>query len=107
MIDIAQVRAQVRLEADDTSEDALLTLYLGAAKRAIESHTNRTLYNAVEDVPAEGDDSALVINEDIDLAMLLIIGHWYANREAVSGTQKLSVPLGFEYLIEPYRHINI
>lgn len=36
-------------------------------------------------------------------AILLLIGHWYAQREAVSATAMTQVPLAVEALLSPYR----
>jgi uncharacterized phiE125 gp8 family phage protein len=46
------------------------------------------------------------IPPELDQAMLLLIGHFYANREAVvagSAAQTAELPLGVEALIAPYR----
>lgn len=50
------------------------------------------------------DDTA--IPSDISAALLLLIGHLYANREAVvlaPGLQQIDVPKTFEWLVGPYR----
>lgn len=48
------------------------------------------------------------VPEDIEAAMLLILGHLYANREsvvvAVSATE---LPMGAKFLLDPYRRLNI
>lgn len=41
--------------------------------------------------------------EAILAAMLLLVGHWYANREAVGNLQQQLLPLGVEALLRPYR----
>ncbi|MGM8931392.1 head-tail connector protein [Salinicola halophyticus] len=42
--------------------------------------------------------------EDIELALLLLIGHWYENRESVViGTITAEVPMGVEMLLFDYR----
>jgi uncharacterized phiE125 gp8 family phage protein len=41
-------------------------------------------------------------------AILLLIGHWYANREAVvTGTIATELPISVEALITPYRRVGI
>lgn len=55
-------------------------------------------YADADDVPAP-----------LKAAMLLMIGHWYANREAVSigsGIQTQVVPMAADMLIAPYRRIR-
>ena len=38
-------------------------------------------------------------------AVLLIAGHWYNQREAVSGVQMAEVPYTLQALIKPYRKL--
>ncbi|CDK69182.1 head-tail connector protein [Klebsiella pneumoniae] len=100
---IEMLRAQCRIDIDDTTEDEVLTLYYGAARRKAENFINRHLY---EEVP-ETDPDGLVIADDILLALMLLVGHWYENREESSDAAKTSIPFGFTSLIEPYRYIPL
>ena len=44
----------------------------------------------------------------LDQAVLLLVGHWYANREAVSvGNVVNEFPLGVEMLLAPHRGLGI
>lgn len=104
VVTLAEVKQQCRLEPDDDQEDMLLTLYIKAARHAIEQHTDREL---VESLPEESTARHLVITEDIRLATLLIIGHWFNNRESVSDFEKTEVPLAFGFLLSPHRRIPI
>jgi len=40
-------------------------------------------------------------------AILLMVGHWYANREAVSEGQMHELPMAVEALIRPYRRVGV
>ncbi|RUR43364.1 head-tail connector protein [Vreelandella populi] len=41
---------------------------------------------------------------DVEIALLLLIGHWYENRESVViGTISSAVPMGVDMLLAPYR----
>lgn len=103
LIPLETLRNQVRLEYEDAASDNLLTLYAKAAAKAVESATGRKLY-AVGELPAEPPENALVADEDVQLAMLLLVGHWFANREAVNvGNITSQLPLGFDALVSPYR----
>ena len=53
--------------------------------------------------PLESGDLPLPLRQ----AMLLILGHFYMNRESVSVTQMTQIPYGFEFLIAPYKHYTI
>ena len=40
---------------------------------------------------------------DIEVALLLLIGHWYENRESVSSSGHQEVPMGVDMLLAPHR----
>ncbi|STW02525.1 Phage gp6-like head-tail connector protein [Klebsiella pneumoniae] len=100
---IEMLRAQCRIDIDDTTEDEVLTLYYGAARRKAENFINRHLY--------EKKCRKLILTgwvaDDILLALMLLVGHWYENREESSDAAKTSIPFGFTSLIEPYRYIPL
>ncbi|WP_437891132.1 head-tail connector protein [Phytobacter sp. V91] len=99
------LRAQCRIDSDDSTEDEMLLIYFGSAKRKAENFINRKLYET--EVP-ESDPDGLLIENDVLLALLLLSGHWYENREQVNvGNIVTSFPFGFESLLEPYRYIPL
>jgi hypothetical protein len=51
----------------------------------------------------DDDPDGVVDNPSIDQATLLIVGHWYAHREAVSEASMTEMPLGAYHLLQPYR----
>ncbi|HCR1107419.1 TPA: phage gp6-like head-tail connector protein [Klebsiella aerogenes] len=93
-----EIKAQCRL--DDTGEDSLLTMYAEAARERAENYLNRRLYD--KEVPEE-DENGLVITPAIKLALLLIIGHWYENREGSLIGGMSEIPFGFTGLLRDYR----
>lgn len=93
MIDLANVKVHLRVDGDE--EDALIGGYIEAAKVHIEQHCDRKL---VESDPVEPDEMGLT--RDVEQAVLLLVGHWYANREAVAvGTVATAMPLAVERLL--------
>lgn len=72
IVSLAAARQQVRLEEDDTDEDATLTGYIVAAERVALGQLG--LASAAALPPA---DIGVV-----RLAMLMMVGHWFVNREA-------------------------
>lgn len=101
---IEKLRAQCRIDIDDTTEDELLKLYFGSARRKAENFINRKLY---EDEVPENDPYGLLIADDILLALMLLVGHWFNSREEASDINKMSIPFGFTSLIESYRFITL
>ena len=78
-------------------EDAtLLELYADAAEEQIEVDTNRPL---AELIP-EGESS---YPKKIKLAVLLLVGHWYRNREAFSTVDMKEVPKTYNTLVASFR----
>lgn len=93
MLDMATVKKHLRVDGDE--EDALIGGYLAAAKAHVEQHCDRKL---VEVDPVEPEEMGLTA--DVEQAILLVVGHWYANREAVvTGTIATVIPLAVERLL--------
>ncbi|MFG0630087.1 head-tail connector protein [Pseudomonas sp. xss_2] len=93
MIDLANVKMHLRVDGDE--EDALIGGYVEAAKAHVEQHCDRKL---VEADPVEPEEMGLT--RDVEQAILLLVGHWYANREAVAvGTIATAMPLAVERLL--------
>ena len=100
LLDLAT--AKLHLRVDDSAEDALIGVYVLAAEEFAMQFLGRTIY-ATE--LAQGLDTAgIVINPAIQAALLLIVGHLYANREDVlAGVSVAQLPNGSQYLMQPYR----
>ena len=93
MLDLAIVRKHLREPPAD--EDDLISGYIDAALAFIEKHCDRKL---VAGEPA--DESEMAFTKDVQQAALLLIGHWYSNREAVVvGASVSAVPMAVESLL--------
>lgn len=104
MLEPELVKEHCRLEPDFSADDKLIGVYIGAAKKHVEMYTRRTLYASKSDPGYEDDEDRLLLDDDVRTAMLLCIGHWYANREAaVVGASASKLPLAVESLLQPYR----
>ena len=117
------IKAHLHLDDDEfTDQQALLTAYGRAAWRLVENRTGRTLIDVgpVQEgetwadlhakLPEGSPENAAPLDDDLTLAMLLLVAHWDKNREAVSenGVQtQQALPLAFDALIEPYRWITL
>lgn len=103
MIDLALIKQHCRIEQDFTDDDALLTLYAGAAARYVETWTRRNLYGSETDDGYDIDADRLLLTDDVAAAMLLLIAHWYANRETATPDTLTPAPFAVEALLQPYR----
>ncbi len=100
---VEELQHQCRIDGDH--DDSLLTLYCGAAHKAIKNFINRPLFE--KEVP-EDCSNGIIITDDIKLAIMMMVGHWYENREPVNiGNIVNEVPFSFRFLLEPYRIIPL
>jgi uncharacterized phage protein (predicted DNA packaging) len=89
---------ELHVRADDFSDDdQYLAHLLDAAEQYVCTATNRSSEELVDD---EGKLPAM-----LQQAVLLVAGHWYNQREAVSGVQMAEVPYTVQALIKPYRKL--
>lgn len=119
MLDLSLIRVHLRLDDDYTDEDVTLTAYARAAWNQVEAVTGRRLYDvgaleAGDDgrdkLPTDAVENAQPLVDDLRVAMLLLVGHWYKNREAVSvvnGKGQQALPLAFDALVSPYRWFTL
>ena len=104
MIDIDIVKNHCRIEPDFNDDDNLLAIYTNSAARYVEKWTRRTIYKAETDEGYAEDEDHLLLTDDVKSAMLLLIGHWYESREAVTLGQAVStIPFAVEAILQPYR----
>lgn len=97
-VDLALLKQHVR--ADDFSDDdQYLAHLLEAAEQYVTAATNRSGDELLE--LGDGENLPAMLQQ----AVLLIAGHWYNQREAVSGVQMAEVPYTLQALIKPYRKL--
>lgn len=101
ILTLAEVKTHLRV-GSDTSEDSLITTYITAAREYVEGYQNRIYLSTDEEVTAEtmtGLEKA---------ACLLLIGHWYENRQAVVlGTPPSEVPFAVKALLDIKRNVPV
>lgn len=100
---IDEIKSHLNLEHNE--DDLLLITYASAARDAIENHLNRKIH---EDSVPDSDSNGIVFNNAIKLAILMLVGHWYDNREPViTNGSAYILPLTYQILINPYRIIPL
>lgn len=96
-LDLELLKKHVR--ADEFSEDDdYLQHLLDAAVEYVRTSTNRTEEELLELGRGEWP-------KPLQQAALLTAGHWYNQREAVSGVQMAEVPYTFQALVKPFRKL--
>ena len=96
-VDFELLKQHVR--ADDFSDDdQYLAHLLEAAEQYVTTATNR---NSDELLEMGGGSLPATLQH----AVLMIAGHWYNQREAVSSVQMAEVPYTLQALIKPYRKL--
>lgn len=107
MINLTLLKTHLRLETSETIEDVYLQHLIDTAIETFNLTTNRTLveFDAVLPDPV---GKTLKITIPIVHGALILIGHWYNNREAVVlGIPAAELPMGTQRLWAPYRWQNI
>lgn len=93
MIDIATAKQHLNITTD--VDDALVTRLIGVAQSWLESHLG---YKLGTEFPDE-------VPGAIDHAVLMMVGHFYANREATTvGVIGTALPLGVSDIVNDYRN---
>lgn len=104
MLTVEQVKLHCRIDGSDTDEDAWISARIKAASRYVETYTRRKLFDSVDDDNYLSEPFRLLYDADIETAMLMLVGHWYANREAViTNGSSSTVDLAVDSLLQPYR----
>ena len=96
-VDLELLKKHVRAD-DFADDDDYLAHLLDAAEQYVCTATNR---EAAELLEMGGGNLPPTLQQ----AALLIAGHWYNQREAVSGVQMAEVPYTLQALIKPYRKL--
>ena len=93
-ITTTEVQAYLRLDSDE--EAAIIAGLIAAARAHVEGLCGMVL---------SGD--GVVVPAALRQAMLMLVGHWYAAREATAETRLEPVPHGVKALIAPYRRLRV
>ncbi|RDH41600.1 head-tail connector protein [Zooshikella ganghwensis] len=97
MLTLTEVKRHVVVDDDDDLHDEYLQLLIEAAIAAFNQYTEREL------VEQPANDKQVALSADIKIGLLLMIGHWFANRESVVvGTISNELPFTTQFLWQPY-----
>ncbi|MFP3745646.1 head-tail connector protein [Achromobacter sp. SIMBA_011] len=94
-MDIGRVKAHLRIDPAFVAEDALIQGYIDSATAHVEQHCDRKIVSGEPAGPGE-----MAMTKDVEQAILLLVGHWYSNREGVVvGAVSNAVQLGVDRLL--------
>lgn len=91
-VSLQRVKKAVR--ADDFDDD---DEYLEFLTEAAEEHVLKRIRRQPEEILTDGQ-----LPLPLQQAVLMLVGHWYNQREAVGGAQFSEVPMGYEALVRPF-----
>lgn len=97
MLDLKTIKKHCNVDEFFTDDDIYLLNLAQTAKAIILDALDREDITAIYD--AEKDEFIGGLKQ----AQLLLIGHFYANREAVTYGSPSKLPLGFEYILQQHK----
>lgn len=100
-VDLALLKKHVNAD-DFTADDTYLQHLLDAAEAHVIGMTNRTAAELM--VPGSSEGTA-VLPVQLQQAVIMLAGHWYNQRETVSGVQMAEVPYSLQALVKPFRQL--
>ena len=100
-VTLAEVKAQCRVEYD--TDDDLLSSYITAARQWAEGFGNFPLAYDSDDEDAE----PIELKQTWKQAILLVVSHWYSNRENASAGTLAEIPLGAKDLLWLDRNVPV
>jgi hypothetical protein len=112
MITVSECKQQCSIEENMLDFEGWFRRTIPAVVATVQAHLNRKLYETQEALDAAkalletGDtslDTAMVVTEDLKHAMLMMIAHWFENRETATSLTIKNVPMAFDFLVGPYR----
>lgn len=95
-VTIDMAKRHLNVELDYSGDDELIQDYIEAAESVVSSDLNESLQDMENE---EGN-----IPKHIRQAILLLVGHFYANREPVAFANVHEVPLSYKHLISLSRN---
>jgi hypothetical protein len=107
MIALETVKIHLKIDESSEADDAYLQFLIDGAISEFNNACNRTLYaeNAVLPSPV---GNALIITKDIAIGALMLLGHWFNNRESVViGASVQELPMSTRAMWAKYRWANV
>lgn len=109
--DVAIAALPASVAAAYTAYDAAIAAADSAGDKRNVAYQSQLAQSALNEVlnDAEAKEHSILIQPDIVEAILLLVGHWWRNREEVetgSGAAAVAVPQAAEHIMERYRYLG-
>ncbi|AXD33963.1 phage gp6-like head-tail connector protein [Salmonella enterica subsp. enterica serovar Bovismorbificans] len=101
-----EIKSHLRLDDGLYTDGDFLKLLAKAVQARTETFLNRKLYTPGETIP-EDDPDGIHLPDDVRLAMLMLVSHFYENRSAIADVEKMETPMSFRWLAGPYRIVPL
>lgn len=98
-LSVEKCKKHLNIDLDFTEDDNYITSLIEVAENVVERHIGYKLIDKVE-----ANDGCLP--KGLEHAMLLLIGHFYNTREAVTFGSSTELPLGYNYLLDLFTNIE-
>ncbi|GGX30538.1 hypothetical protein GCM10007242_41480 [Pigmentiphaga litoralis] len=96
---LERVRKAVRIDEGEV-DDSMLHDWIITAYSAVENHLFRRVYDSVDELLV--DPSGVLVDEVINQAVCLLVGHFNRYREAGEMGAVTEIPFGVEWLLRNY-----
>lgn len=93
-LSLEDIKAQLRIEANDTAQDKLLTRYGKSAEQALLNACDRTYQSLIDEYEE--------IPDDLYVAGLLLTTHLYEHRSPTTNVTLSMVPYSLDMYWKPY-----
>lgn len=95
------------LDASDRTEIYYISGYYGPSDMSSRAGRTRIRFTAgYDDGSATGADPNLTLPPQVELAVLFLVGIWYANREGVGDEERFKIPKTFDYIVSQLKVYN-
>lgn len=99
-VDLVAAKAHLNVTTD--IDDNLITRLISASQSWLEAQLG---YKISEKYPPAGSPAVSTVPADLEQGQLMLIAHWYANREAsVVSVSAQEMPLGLPDIVMNYRN---
>jgi hypothetical protein len=97
MTTIQDLKRQLHIELDYTSEDIILQHYLNVAEKVVNDYLN--YYT--------GSTSGVTGNTTYKQGVLLYAAHLYVTRQPIAYGQPYEIPLTFKFMLDPMKEFIV